>query len=102
MSTCAIRYRLNAPGPSAFIVDCSGGMRMYTRGTLGAKMPDGYVNELLGARASRWVPASGELILDIELDDDRLLGWEPLTGDDAASLVRAGGADIDTQGAISA
>jgi hypothetical protein len=75
MSTCAIRYRLNAPGPSAFIVECNGGMRMYTRGTLGGRLPEGYAMALIGSRTNHWVPASGELILDIDLDDEPKSGW---------------------------
>lgn len=76
MSTCAIRYRLNAPGPSAFIVECNGGMRMYTRGTLGGRLPEGYTMALVGSRANHWVPASGELILDIDLDEEPRSGWD--------------------------
>jgi hypothetical protein len=50
-------------------------MRMYTRGKLGAPMPDPYIHALIGAGPSRWVPASGELILDIEPDD----AWQAAT-----------------------
>ncbi len=101
MSTCAIRYRLNAPGPSAFIVECNGGMRMYTRGTLGARMPDGYAVTLTAARASRWVPATGELILDVELDDEHMIGWEGVAGD-AGTITRPAIVDLGPQGAMTA
>ncbi|MDQ3541964.1 MAG: hypothetical protein M3440_14890 [Chloroflexota bacterium] len=101
MSTCAIKYRLNAPGPSAFIVECNGGMRMYTRGTLGERMPDGYAMALTGARGSRWVPASGELILDIDLDDDLAAGWDSMVAN-PAKVGRVGQKDIASHGAVSA
>ncbi len=101
MSTCAIRYRLNAPGPSAFIVECNGGMRMYTRGTLGARMPDGYALALTGTRASRWVPASGELILDVELDDEPKNGWERVVAD-AKTRVRPEATNLESRESMTA
>ena len=101
MSTCAIRYRLNAPGPSAFIVECNDGMRMYTRGMLGARMPDGYALALTGTRASRWVAASGELILDVELDDEPKVGWDRF-GADAKSHVQSGSTNLESHGSMSA
>ena len=76
MSTCAIRFRLNAPGPSTFIVELNGGMRMYTRGTLGGRLPEQYALSLTTSTGNNWVPASGELILDVDLDDDVARGWD--------------------------
>ena len=99
MSTCAIRYRLNAPGPSAFIVECNGGMRMYTRGTLGGRLPEGYTMALVGSRSNHWVPASGELILDIDLDDEPKSGWDQVA---AAPPPSARGAEIGAHGTLSA
>jgi len=99
MSTCAIRYRLNAPGPSAFIVECNGGMRMYTRGTLGGRLPEGYTMALVGSRSNHWVPATGELILDIDLEDDPISAWEPVA---AARQPAPRGADLGTHGTLSA
>ena len=64
MSHCAIRYRLDGPGPAAFIVECDGRYHMYTRGSLGAALPDHSLTAMLGARGYRWVPASGDLILE--------------------------------------
>ncbi len=64
MSTCAIRYRLDGPGPAAFIVECDGRHYLYTRGSLGAALPDHSVMAMLGARGYRWVPATGDLILE--------------------------------------
>lgn len=101
MSTCAIRYRLNAPGPSAFIVECNGGMRMYTRGTLGARMPEGYALGLTASRASRWVPASGELILDIELEDDHVATWDSVVTE-GGRLAPNAAVDLGASGAMSA
>ena len=99
MSTCAIRYRLNAPGPSAFIVECNGGMRMYTRGTLGGRLPEGYTMALVTSRSNHWVPASGELILDIDLEDEPISAWErvPVAPAPAAHV-----AEIGAQGTLSA
>ena len=99
MSTCAIRYRLNAPGPSAFIVECNGGMRMYTRGTLGGRLPEGYTMALVGSRSNHWVPASGELILDIDLDDEPRVAWESVA---AAPPPAARVAEIGAHGTLSA
>ena len=99
MSTCAIRYRLNAPGPSAFIVECNGGMRMYTRGTLGGRLPEGYTMALVGSRSNHWVPATGELILDIELDDEPNSGWDRVA---AAPPPARHVAEMGSQGTLSA
>ncbi len=99
MSSCAIRYRLNAPGPSAFIVECNGGMRIYTRGTLGGRLPDGYTMALMGTRPNHWVPASGELILDIDLDDDPKPGWDGVVANSSAANRSA---TLGAPGALSA
>ena len=64
MSTCAIRYRLDGPGPAAFIVECDGHHYLYTRGSLGAALPDQSLTAMLAASGYRWVPASGVLILE--------------------------------------
>jgi hypothetical protein len=64
VSTCAIRYRLDGPGPAAFIVECDGRYHLYTRGALGAALPDYSLTAMLGARGYRWVPASGDLIME--------------------------------------
>lgn len=64
---------------------------MYTRGTLGGRLPEGYTMALVGSRSNHWVPASGELILDIDLDDEPRSGWNTA----AASAPRAvHGADL--------
>jgi hypothetical protein len=64
VSICAIRYRLDGPGPAAFIVECDGRYHLYTRGSLGAALPDYSLTAMLAARGYRWVPATGDLILD--------------------------------------
>lgn len=64
MSMCAIRYRLDGPGPAAFIVECDGRNYLYTRGSLGAALPDQSLTAMLAASGYRWVPASGSLILE--------------------------------------
>jgi hypothetical protein len=64
VSTYAIRYRLDGPGPAAFIVECDGRYHLYTRGALGAALPDYSLTAMLGARGYRWVPASGDLIME--------------------------------------
>ena len=64
MSTCAIRYRLDGPGPAAFIVECDGDYHLYTRGSLGAALPAHSLTAMIAASGYRWVPASGELIFE--------------------------------------
>lgn len=64
MSMCAIRYRLDGPGPAAFIVECDGRNYLYTRGSLGAALPDQSLTAMLAVSGYRWVPASGSLILE--------------------------------------
>jgi hypothetical protein len=61
---CAIRYRLDGPGPAAFIVECDGRNYLYTRGSLGAALPDQSLTAMLAASGYRWVPATGALILE--------------------------------------
>jgi len=70
-TACAIRYRLDGPGPAAFLVDCDGELRVYARGNLGGVMPRGQLLAHLAARGCRWVPASGsvEVALDAERSD---------------------------------
>lgn len=67
-ASCAIRYRLDASGPATFLVDCDddgdGELRVYARGELGASVPRPRVSALLAEPGSRWVPASGDIVLD--------------------------------------
>jgi hypothetical protein len=76
MTACAIRYRLDGPGPAAFLVDCEGQLRVYARGVLGGIMPRTRLLALLAERGCRWVPTSGAIDLDLSVDvanstDDR-------------------------------
>lgn len=66
MTACAIRYRLDGPGPATFLVDCDGVLRVYARGVLGGVMPAGRVLATVADRGCRWVPASGRVLLDPE------------------------------------
>ncbi len=68
MTACAIRYRLDGPGPAAFLVDCDGAIRVYARGVLGAALPSDRLLALLADRGSRWLPATGA----VEIDDPLL------------------------------
>ena len=68
MTACAIRYRLDGPGPAAFLVDCDGELRVYARGVLGGIMPHSRLLALLAERGCRWVPASGAI--ELELGDE--------------------------------
>lgn len=68
-TTCTIRFRLDGPGPAAFLVDCGGELRVYARGGLGGVMPRGRLLALLAERGCRWVPASGSVLVDA--DDER-------------------------------
>ena len=72
MSTCAIRYRFDGPGPASFLVEHGGALRVYSRGVLSDSLTDGQVRTLLADRTRRWVAASGELV--IETGDDLWLG----------------------------
>ncbi len=69
MTACAIRYRLDGPGPAAFLVECDGELRVYARGALGAVLPSDRLLALLADRGSRWLPASGS----VDIDDPLLL-----------------------------
>lgn len=64
MAACAIRYRLDGPGPAAFLVECDGRLRLYTRGVLGGVMPKSRLLAVLAERGCRWVPATGEVVLE--------------------------------------
>jgi hypothetical protein len=66
MTACAIRYRLDGPGPAAFLVDCEGELRVYARGVLGGTMPRNRLLALLAERGCRWVPAAGSVELNLE------------------------------------
>ena len=61
MTACAIRYRLDGPGPAAFLVECDGELRVYARGALGAALPSERLLALLADRGSRWLPDSGSV-----------------------------------------
>ena len=63
MTACAIRYRLDGPGPATYLVDCEGQLRVYARGTLGGVMPASRLLAVLADRGCRWVPASGSVEL---------------------------------------
>jgi len=64
MPACAIRYRLDGSGPATYLVDCDGELRVYARGVLGGSMPRPRVSALLAEPGSRWVPATGDVLLD--------------------------------------
>jgi hypothetical protein len=65
MSACAIRYRLEGSGPSALLVDCDGQLRIYTQGVLGGTMPRGRLLAILAERGCRWIPATGQVDVDL-------------------------------------
>jgi hypothetical protein len=69
MTACEIRFRLDGPGPAAFLVECKGELRVYTRGTLGGVMPKSRVAAYLSERGCRWIPAGGEIELDLTAED---------------------------------
>jgi hypothetical protein len=73
-------------------------MRMYTRGTLGGRLPEGYTMSLVASRSNHWVPASGELILDCDLDEEPRSGWDTVA---AAAPPAVHGADLGA-GALNA
>lgn len=64
MPACAIRYRLEGPGPAALLVDCDGQLRIYTQGVLGGTMPRGRLLAILAERGCRWIPATGQVDVD--------------------------------------
>ena len=59
MTACAIRYRLDGPGPATYLVDCDGQLRVYARGVLGVVMPASRLLAVLDDRGFLWVPVSG-------------------------------------------
>jgi len=59
MSTCTIRYRLDAGGPAVFVVEASDGYHFYSHGQLGPVLPGERLPQLLASRSRRWVKASG-------------------------------------------
>ena len=73
MSTCAIRYRFDGPGPASFLVEHGGVARVCCRGVLSAPLTDGQVRAMLGDGHRRWVAATGEVLLDVDSGADRWL-----------------------------
>lgn len=69
MTACAIRYRLDGPGPAAFLVDCDGELRVFARGTLGGVLPRNRVAAVLSERGCRWIPAGGEVELNLTAEE---------------------------------
>lgn len=69
MTACAIRYRLDGPGPATFLVECDSELRVYARGVLGGSVPRSKVLASLAARGVRWIPAAGEIELDLSAED---------------------------------
>lgn len=63
MTSCTIRYRLDGPGPAAYLVECGDEYRIYARGVLGGTISATHLLGLVASRGSRWVPASGEIPL---------------------------------------
>jgi hypothetical protein len=63
MSTCAIRYRLDAGGPAVFVVEASDGFHFYSHGQLGPAIPGERLPMLLSSRTHRWVQATGHVTL---------------------------------------
>lgn len=76
LTACTIRFRLDGPGPAAFLVDCAGELRVYARGGLGGLMPRGRLLALLAERGCRWVPASGSVLVDAD-EERRAVAAEP-------------------------
>jgi len=68
MPACAIRYRLEGPGPAALLVDCGGQLHIYTQGVLGGTMPRSRLLAILAERGCRWVSAGGEVDVDLPAD----------------------------------
>ena len=64
MTSCAIRYRLDGPGPAAMLVDCGQGLRLVTGERFEGTMPQARLLALLADRGLRWVPATGEVLVD--------------------------------------
>ena len=72
MTACAIRYRLDGPGPATFLVECDGELRVYARGVLGGAMPRSKVLASLADRGVHWTPAAGEIELDLTVEDQAM------------------------------
>ena len=68
MPDCAIRYRLDGPGPATYLVECDGMYHLFTRGTLGAALPAYRLPLLVNSRAQHWVPATGDISLSDQDD----------------------------------
>lgn len=92
LTACAIRYRLDGPGPAAFLVDCGGEMRVYARGGLGGVMPRGRLLALLAERGCRWVPASGIVPIDLTETQSTDESEPPLP--DVAGFMTTGGESV--------
>lgn len=75
MSTCAIRYRFDGPGPASFLVEDGGALRVYCRGTLSAPLTEGQVRVMLGDAKRRWVAATGAVVIEGGVD-----GWPEIAG----------------------
>lgn len=87
MTACAIRYRLEGSGPAALLVDCEGQLRIYTQGVLGGTMPRTRLLAILAERGCRWIPANGEV--DVDLPEEAGLLIPPQVGDLAAGSASA-------------
>jgi len=87
MTACAIRYRLDGPGPAALLVDCEGQLRIYTQGVLGGTMPRARLLAILAERGCRWIPASGEV--DVDLPGETSLIVPPPIGEMASGSASA-------------
>jgi len=87
MTACAIRYRLDGPGPAALLVDCEGQLRIYTQGVLGGTMPRARLLAILAERGCRWIPASGEV--DVDLPGETNLIVPPPIGEMASGSASA-------------
>lgn len=79
MTACAIRFRLDGPGPATFLVECEGALRVYTRGALGGVVPQSKVLASLAARGVHWIPAGGEIELDLSAEDRAIQQAEAAT-----------------------
>ncbi|MDQ3045256.1 MAG: hypothetical protein M3R06_08955 [Chloroflexota bacterium] len=60
--TCALRYRLDVPGPVVYLVECGNRFHLYSRGTLGnAVSRDALPGLVSGRHGARWVPVAGTI-----------------------------------------
>lgn len=73
MTACAIHFRLDGSGPAALLVDCEGQLRIYTQGVLGGTMPRSRLLAILAERGCRWIPANGEVDVDLPDETPRLI-----------------------------